>query len=295
MASLSLASHAAIGQSPPMSPRDIPSSMDPAAVAEIDDRLAAIRRDEPVAIPLAIESGSRAWGFPSPDSDYDCRFIFVRPVEHYLSPWPRRDVIETPLAGELDVNGWDLGKALKLLLKGNAVVIEWLTSPITYDCDPQFRSDLLALARRTADRTLIARHYLHLGERQRRSYFSDARTVPQKKIFYALRPAVALRWLRHHPGEAIAPMNFPQLLAECEPPLEVSDIASQLIARKAVTRELGSEPLPATIAAFIDAEFELARASIPEGGRASDSARAEADAFFLAAVYRLAPRKGGDR
>ena len=191
-----------------MSPRKIPASMDPAAVAQIDARLAAIRHDEPVAIPLAIESGSRAWGFPSPDSDYDCRFIFVRPVEHYLSPWPRRDVIETPLAGELDVNGWDLGKALKLLLKGNAVIVEWLTSPITYDCDPQFRAELLALARRTADRALIARHYLHLGERQRRSYFSDARAVPQKKIFYALRPAAALRWLRHHPGEAIAPMNF---------------------------------------------------------------------------------------
>lgn len=275
-----------------MSPRQIPPSMNPAAVARIDERLAAIRRDEPVAIPLAIESGSRAWGFPSPDSDYDCRFIFVRPARHYLTPWPRRDVIETPLAGELDVNGWDLGKALKLLLKGNAVIIEWLTSPITYDCDPQFRSDLLALARRTADRALIARHYLHLGERQRRSYFSDARAVPQKKIFYALRPAAALRWLRQHPGEAIAPMNFPQLLAECAPPAEVSGIASRLMERKAVTRELGSEPLPAAIAAFIDAEFELARESIGKAEPAGNlSGKEEAEAFFLATVYRLDPRQ----
>jgi predicted nucleotidyltransferase len=279
-----------------MSKREIPPSMDPAAVARIDERLAAIRRDEPVAIPLAIESGSRAWGFPSPDSDYDCRFIFVRPVRHYLSPWPRRDVIETPLAGELDVNGWDLGKALKLLVKGNAVLVEWLTSPITYDCDPQFRSQLLALARRTADRALIARHYLHLGERQRRSYFSDRRAVPQKKLFYALRPAAALRWLRQRPGEAIAPMNFPQLLAECEPPVEVSDIASRLMERKAVTRELGSEPLPAAIAAFIDAEFELARETIAAAQSAGDpAARKEAEAFFLATVYRLGPRRTLDR
>ena len=265
--------------------------MDPAAVARIDERLAAIRQGEPVVIPLAIESGSRSWGFPSPDSDYDCRFIFVRPAEHYLSPWPRRDVIETPLAGELDVNGWDLGKALKLLLKGNAVIVEWLTSPITYDCDPRFRAEMLALARRTADRGLIARHYLHLGERQRRSYFSDERAVPQKKIFYALRPAAALRWLRHHPGEAIAPMNFPQLLAECEPPAEVSRIASQLMERKAVTRELGSEPLPAAIAAFIDAEFERARANMSEANPLNTAARQEAEAFFLATVYRLDPAR----
>jgi hypothetical protein len=81
-------------------------------------------------MPLAIESGSRAWGFPSPDSDYDCRFIFVRPIEDYLSPWQRRDVIETPLEGDFDVNGWELGKAIRLLAKGNAVIIEWLMSPI---------------------------------------------------------------------------------------------------------------------------------------------------------------------
>ncbi len=71
-----------------------------------------------------MESGSRAWGLPSPDGDDDCRFFFVRPVDHHISPWPRRDVIETPLEGDLDVNGWDLGKALELMLEGNAVTIE---------------------------------------------------------------------------------------------------------------------------------------------------------------------------
>ncbi|MFE3443732.1 DNA polymerase beta superfamily protein [Nocardia sp. NPDC059180] len=84
---------------------------------------------------LAIESGSRAWGFPSPDSDYDCRFLYVASLDTYLSPWRTRDVIETPLVGLLDVNGWDLGKALRLLVKGNAVLIEWLQSPIVYRGD----------------------------------------------------------------------------------------------------------------------------------------------------------------
>ncbi len=80
-----------------MSLRSIPDSFSPGAVAAIDARLDAICAEHGVEIPLAIESGSRAWGFPSPDSDYDCRFVFVRPVEQHLSPWPRRDVIETPL------------------------------------------------------------------------------------------------------------------------------------------------------------------------------------------------------
>src|SRR3712207_5563631 len=107
-----------------MMSRSIPSSFDPAIVATIDGRLDLIERSHRVRLPLAIESGSRAWGFPSPDSDYDCRFIFVRCEEDYLSLRPKRDVIETPLEGELDVNGWDLAKALRLMLKGNAVVLE---------------------------------------------------------------------------------------------------------------------------------------------------------------------------
>jgi predicted nucleotidyltransferase len=212
--------------------RAIPADMSPEAVAQIDARLSQARVAETVAIPLAIESGSRAWGFPSPDSDYDCRFLFIRPVEHYLSPWPRRDVIETPLEGDMDVNGWDLAKAVRLLLKGNATVIEWLTSPIAYHVDARLRDDMLALARAVANRDLVARHYLHLGERQRRAYFADDRAVPQKKIFYALRPAAALRWLRLHASEAVAPMHFPELMAQCEPPREVATITAELIARR---------------------------------------------------------------
>jgi len=173
--------------------RDLPSSFSQEMVAGIDARLAAVQAEHGVSIPLAVESGSRAWGFPSPDSDYDCRFIFVRPIDQYLSPWQQRDVIETPLVGDLDVNGWELGKALKLLLKGNAVIIEWLRSPIIYCGDAQFREEFLTFAAQFADRDLIGRHYLHLGERQRRTYFGCGKAVPQKKIFYALRPAAALR------------------------------------------------------------------------------------------------------
>lgn len=155
--------------------RSIGQGMDPAVVEQIDARLRRVESEENAAILLAVESGSRAWGFPSPDSDYDCRFLFVRSLDDYLSPWQSRDVIETPLDKIFDVNGWELGKALKLLLKGNAVVIEWLCSPIAYRGDAAFRDGLLELARRHADRKMIGRHYLHLGERQRRTYFADTK------------------------------------------------------------------------------------------------------------------------
>jgi len=261
--------------------------MNPDTVAKIDARLAAVRHEQRVAIPLAIESGSRAWGFPSPDSDYDCRFIFVRAADDYLSLFAPRDVIETPLDSELDVNGWDVAKAIKLLLKGNAVVIEWLTSPIVYSADPWFRDAFLALAYRIADRELVARHYLHLGERQRRTYFADSRQVPLKKVFYALRPAAALRWLRCHPTEAVAPMHFQTLLGECDAPDDVRALVLDLIAKKAVTRELGAGELPAPIASFIDAEFAAAHALLKEGPHpASAEAIADAQRFFHEALSR---------
>ncbi|WP_297258225.1 nucleotidyltransferase domain-containing protein [Chelatococcus sp.] len=268
--------------------RFIPASMDASTVALIDARLAAIRRDHAVTVPLAIESGSRAWGFPSPDSDYDCRFVFIRPIDRYLTPWPDRDVIETPIEGDLDVNGWDLGKALTLMLKGNAVISEWLTSPIVYGADPWFRDTFLALARRLARRELIGRHYLHLGERQRRTYFGDGKEVALKKIFYALRPAIALRWLQRHPGAAVPPMHFPTLIAEGEPPAELAALVGDLLARKAITRELGVGPVPEPIAAFIDREFEAAREVFETGPIPIDErAKHEAEAFFRAAVERF--------
>jgi predicted nucleotidyltransferase len=268
--------------------RAVAEKFDARCLAEVDARLGQIVREQQVAIGLAIESGSRAWGFPSPDSDYDCRFLFVRSADDYLSPWPKRDVIETPLEDDIDLNGWELGKALKLLLKGNAVVIEWLMSPIIYDGDPEFRDELTAFAHRWSSRSGVMRHYLHLGEGQRRTYFADGKDVKLKKLFYALRPAAALRWLRLHPDRAVAPMHFMTLMEESDPPADVLAIARELIRLKSVTRELGSRPLPPEIESFIDGEFAAARAILPEHApRLSGEAKAAAEVLFRATVARL--------
>lgn len=271
-----------------MNLRTIPDSMDRAAVAQIDARLDSIRNEHAANVLLAIESGSRAWGFPSPDSDYDCRFLYLRPANHYLALFPERDVIETPLQGELDVNGWDLQKALKLLLKGNAVVIEWLTSPIIYEADRQFREDMADLAHAVAERSLVGRHYLHLGMRQRKAYFANDKEVALKKIFYALRPAAALRWLRLHADQAVAPMHFPTLMQESDVPAEVADIVRALTEQKAVTRELGKGKLPVPVADFIDQEFGLASkvfetSPVP----IRTEARHLADQFFRSTLARF--------
>lgn len=235
--------------------------MDPTVVGSIDFELDRIEREHRVSVRLAIESGSRAWGFPSPDSDYDCRFVYVASLDTYLSPWRTRDVIETPLAGLLDVNGWDLAKALRLLVAGNAVLIEWLMSPIVYRGDSRFRDDLRALADEVADRNRVARHYLHLGEKQ---WDLLDRNRSLKKVFYAVRPAMALRWLREHPGAAVAPMHLPTLMSECDLPAELVAAVAELTELKSRTREMGSGTMPVPIATFIESEFELAADAFPK-------------------------------
>jgi predicted nucleotidyltransferase len=238
--------------------RSLGPGFDKKVVSEIDARLQGLR-SQGISILLAVESGSRAWGFPSPDSDYDCRFIYARPKDEYVTLFPKRDVIEFPTDAVLDVNGWDIAKALGLLFKGNAVVVEWLTSPNVYTGDESFRAEALKLARKIVRPDAVARHYLHLGERQRRTYFADERDISLKKIFYALRPAIALRWLRLHSGVAVAPMNFQALVAETDLPANVVTIIDALLARKAVTREMGSGPLPKALGKLIDSEFARAK------------------------------------
>lgn len=98
----------------------------------IEEKLNEIEKNEEVKILLAVESGSRAWGFPSPDSDYDVRFIYLRKLNEYLKLETIKDVIEWQLDDVLDINGWDIKKVLQLMFKSNPSIIEWLSSPIVY-------------------------------------------------------------------------------------------------------------------------------------------------------------------
>lgn len=151
--------------------------------------LAAVERAHSVCILLAVESGSRAWGFPSLDSDYDVRFLYLRPLHAYLSVDAARDTIEHPPTpdegGVLDMGGWDVRKALHFLARSNAAAMEWLCSPTVYQHDPEAHAALSALAHLPA----LAYHYDRLA---RHALPLSTGPVRLKSYFHAIRPALAL-------------------------------------------------------------------------------------------------------
>jgi len=253
----------------------------------IGERLDAIEREHDVRVLFAVESGSRAWGFASPDSDYDVRFVYVHRPDWYLSIGRRRDVIEEPLVGELDVAGWELRKALNLLLKPNPVLLEWLRSPIVYRAHPQAMARLAALGERTSYRLPSTYHYLHLAESQYRRFIDGRSEVALKKYFYVVRPVLALMWLRLHPDRPV-PMALPDLRAALQIPAELAQFLDALLARKAATKELGAAARVPSLDALIEAEISAARASRPAASAASTALLDEANALFRALV-----REGG--
>lgn len=268
--------------------RDV-SGLDPSVVARIDDRLAGVRTVEGVAIPWAIESGSRAWGFPSPDSDYDCRFLYVRPVDAYLTPWRPRDVVETPLDSVLDVSGWDVVKAVQLAVGGNATVGEWLRSPLVYGGDPDFRDRVLALCDEVADPVRIGRHYLHVGLNSwQRTGAGHGQPVPLKRALYALRPAAVLHWMAMH-GAPTPPMDLPRLLAEAPVPEAVREAVDALVAAKATTRELGTGVLDPALVGWIDDQLAAAATAYADVPAPREGVRDAADEAFREVLERWAP------
>ncbi len=174
--------------------------------SSIEQELIQIEADHDVKIIFAIESGSRAWGFPSPDSDYDVRFIYVHRLDWYLTIEPGRDVIERPISDELDISGCDIKKALELLLKPNPVMFEWHSSPIRYRWMKAECEKLILFSEKPAYSTACLYHYLHLGQRQFDLHLGRDKEIRLKKYFYVLRPALAIRWMRLRPNE-IPPMN----------------------------------------------------------------------------------------
>lgn len=255
----------------------------PEIFKQIQSELRDIEARENVRILFAVESGSRAWGFPSPDSDYDVRFVYARPMDWYLSIRPGRDVIERPLEGELDVNGWDIRKALELLLKPNPVLLEWLSSPIRYRWNDVICCDLISLADKVAHGQACLHHYHSLASRQWAVYIDGKDQVNLKKYFYAVRPAMVLRWIRTHP-QTTPPMNFHALAAGIELPANLTSLLEDLLGRKSRSKELGRAPRIAEIDCFITAELDRAREAAANISKVRCDLSGKADALFRAIV-----------
>lgn len=221
------------------------ADIDPAQRLDIERRVGEIEKRYAVHVLFAVESGSRAWGFPSPDSDYDVRFVYAHAAETYVSIFERRDVIELPIEGDLDINGWDIRKALALLLKPNPVLLEWLSSPIRYKWDDEACEVLLDFAHGVIAPQECIPHYYHLALRQWQRSIEGETSVNLKKYFYVLRPALAIRWVRLNP-DALPPMNFQGLVAGSDIDAELEAGIADLLQAKAQTREMGSgERIPA--------------------------------------------------
>lgn len=174
----------------------------------IDQEIGAIERDNRVRVLFACESGSRAWGFASPDSDYDVRFIYAQPKDNYLSIRERKDTIELPVNQDLDINGWDIRKALQLFLKSNAPLYEWLQSPIIYKETSEFSRELRGLMPAFFSNRAGCHHYLSMT---RNTFENDLQgeQVKLKRYFYALRSLLAGLWIVEK--KSVPPMEFAQL------------------------------------------------------------------------------------
>jgi len=193
--------------------------------AVIKNKLKEIEEKENIRIILAIESGSRAWGFASPDSDYDVRFIYIRPEEEYLKLGKRRDVIEYPINDELDINGWDLDKTLKLLHDSNPTLFEWFNSPIVYK-ETEEADEIRELFDNHFSIKKSLYHYLSMSTKNYREFVKDHELVKAKKYFYVLRPMLAARYILR--TKKIPPIEFDVLRKE-ELPAELNEPVDYLL------------------------------------------------------------------
>lgn len=215
----------------------------------IQEKLREIEAQEQVTILHCVESGSRAWGFASPDSDYDVRFIYLRRTEDYLRLDGIRDVIEWQLDDVYDINGWDVQKYLRLLYKSNPTVFEWNASPIVYRTSPQWQQ-ISDITKQYFHPKAALHHYLSMARTHYRVYLCG-KEVYLKKYFYTLRPILACRWILDKVTPP--PMLFEELAAE-ELPRHMKPYVEELLLKKRSTPELGAAAPIEALNHFIERE-----------------------------------------
>ena len=233
-----------------------------------------------VRVLYACESGSRAWGFASADSDYDVRFIYSHPREWYLSIdlEHKRDVIEVPIDGELDISGWDLRKALKLFRKSNPALLEWLGSPIVYQEHGSLAARLRELSSDFIYLVTCRYHYMHMAQNNFRGYLNGSE-IRLKKYLYVLRPILAVNWI--DAGYGIVPTEFGKLVDAIIYENELRHAINDLLEAKkqGFEQSVGSRIEP--ISRYIESELERLIATRPENVKSTADPR-KLDELFRA-------------
>ena len=227
----------------------------PEVQAIVLERLRQLEVEEGVRILLAVESGSRAWGFPSQDSDYDVRFIYILPTDWYLSYRleNKPDTIERPIVDDFDCAGWDIRKAMKLFLKSNPPLFEWLDSSLIYLDRFGFAARLSDLRQEFFSAPACAYHYLHMAQGNYRSHL-QGESVWLKKYFYVLRPLLAVRWIEQERGAV--PMAFHELLVTIAGQTALLEDIQALLQRKMAGDELAEGPAIPSLQSFLSSELK---------------------------------------
>ncbi len=235
--------------------------------ATVLENLAALEQRNQVKVLFACESGSRGWGFASPDSDYDVRFVYVNRLPWYLTVESDRDVIEQPISGDLDINGWDLRKTLQLLRESNPTLLEWLRSPIVYQQETHWAQRLRELAEEGFSPVRGYHHYVSMAKKNLREHLYGE-VVRYKKYLYVLRPLLAARWIRE--GRGVPPMRFAELASKVLTDRAVLDEINALLEVKMRAGESATSPRWAGIHDFIEAELAVAMAHTLDKGLKPD-------------------------
>ena len=237
---------------------------------EILNRLSVTESTEGVRILLAVESGSRAWGFESPNSDFDVRFIYARPRDGYLSVdlEDRRDVIEYPIVDDIDLNGWDVRKALKLYSQSNPTFVEWLQSPIVYSECGCFSEQARGLLPTIFSTEKGIYHYRSMAKTNYRGYLLSAE-VPLKKYFYVLRPLLAVRWIEKY--KSAPPIEFERLLPLLDGDKELLEPIHRLLNQKRASQEMAFAPAIPKLNEFIESELDRLESTVPEKHQRNNS------------------------
>jgi len=201
---------------------------------QILQRLSVMEAERGIKIPLAVESGSRAWGFASPDSDYDCRFVYVKPKVSYLSVFEEKDTIEFTPDAVFDLGGWDVKKAVALLVKSNAVILEWLSSGVVYRKDERVWRVLWRVGQAFFNPVAVSWHYLSMA-RNKLAEIEQAANAKIKKYFYVMRPLACIGFIEAH--GSIPHMEYRKNLAEIDVSAAIRDRIELLMRQKETALE----------------------------------------------------------
>lgn len=219
---------------------------------KIRDELRRIERERRVRVLYAAESGSRAWGFASRDSDYDVRFIYEHGQGVAEGEGP--EVVEEQVDEHIDICGWNVARTMALLKASNPSLLGWLRSPVVYEAEPGFALTLGSLAAESFSRERAFQHYLQSAKANAAGYLQGD-VMLLKKYLYVLRMLLACRWIERK-GDVV-PMKFEMLVDELvdEPLLRIH--IGVLVARKRAGEEAARAQRVPVVSKFI--EDEIAR------------------------------------